>query len=210
MKLYTVQVAPNPTRVNLYIAEKNAAGIRVDLSQQFMNLMKGEQKQPEHLARNPFGALPVLEVTEGRFILESLAIIEYLEERFPEPPLIGADIETRARVRQLERIVELRVLQPIGRLIHATNSPLGLPPSPEVAEQARAAMPIGLQYIEDCLADAGPFVAGEQVSIADCTLAATLQFGRFRKVEIDTQYTNILRWDAMYREREPAKSVLVM
>lgn len=153
MKLYTVRVAPNPTRVDLYLAEKRAAGAAIDVEETFINLMKGEQNQPAHLARNPFGTVPVLEIGPRRFVLESLAIIEYLEECYPEPPMIGVDAESRAMVRALERIVELRILQPIGRLIHATNSPTGRPPRPEVADEARNALPIGLKFVDERLAD---------------------------------------------------------
>ena len=88
---------------------------------------KGEQRKPEHLARNPFGRLPVLELDDGSSLIESLAIIEYLEECLSRtatdrPECAG----TCARARGLERIAELGVLLPVGRIIHATNSPIGL------------------------------------------------------------------------------------
>ena len=91
MKLYWVQVAPNPTKVRLYLAEKNAAGADIALDDQVVRLMKGEQNTPEFLAINPFGALPVLELDDGDTIVESLPIIDYLEEKFPEGALLGED-----------------------------------------------------------------------------------------------------------------------
>ncbi|MCH9670703.1 MAG: glutathione S-transferase family protein [Gammaproteobacteria bacterium] len=210
MKLYTVQVAPNPTRVNLFIAEKNAQGERIAIVQEKLNLMKGEQRAPEHLARTPFGSLPVLELDDGSFIIESLSIIEYLETTFPDPPLIGHDLATRTEVQQLERIAELRVLQPIGRIIHATNSPTGRPPNPALEQDAREALPRGLQFFEDRLGDGREFIAGDRVSIADCTMAAAFQFARFRKLQIAPQYKRVLDWDARYRERAAPKSELIM
>jgi glutathione S-transferase len=186
-------VAPNPTRVRLYLAE-NA----------------GEQRKPEHLARNPLGRLPVLELDDGSYLTESLPIIEYLEETHPEPPMIGADPRERSRVRELERIAEIGVLHPIARIVHATNSPLGMPPSPEVAAHFRGILPEGLALLDALLADGRSFVAGERPSIADCTLAAALQFARFGKAEIDPAFEHVDRWDAAYREREPAKAVIVL
>lgn len=195
MKLYFFPVAPNPTRVRVYLAEK---GIEID--QVLVDLRSGEQKGPEHLARNPFGNLPVLELDDGTHLTESLAIIEYFEELHPEPPMIGTDALCRARVRQLERIAELGVLGPVARIVHATNSPLGWPKNPAVAEQAREALPPALQALEARMGSQ-PFVAGEHPTIADCTLFAALHFGRFFGVTLDPAYANLTRWFEAFAER---------
>ncbi|NNL66850.1 MAG: glutathione S-transferase family protein, partial [Myxococcales bacterium] len=91
MKAYVFPVAPNPTKLRLYLAEKAAAGSEIPIEQVTVSLVDGEQNQPEHLARNPLGKLPVLELDDGSFLSESLAIIQYLEELYPEPPMIGRD-----------------------------------------------------------------------------------------------------------------------
>ena len=210
MKLYVFPVAPNPTRVRLYLAEKAAGGAEIELEQVTVNLREGEQGNPEHLARNTFGKVPVLEFDDGTHLIESLAIIEYLEERHPEPPMIGRDALERARVRELERIAELGVLQPVARMIHTTNSPLGLPPIPAVAEYFRGVLPDALAALDGRLADGRRFLAGESPSIADCTLQAAFQFARAFKVEIDPAFPNLARWDGAYRERPSAKTVLVL
>lgn len=208
MKLYVFLIAPNPTRVRLYLAEKRAAGGGLELEEVMVDLRAGEQKRPEHLARNPLGRLPVLELPDGSYLTESLAIIEYLEDMAPEPPLIGGTPERRARVRELERIAETAVLVPIARIVHATRSPLGLPPSPEVAAWARSVLPEGLGRLDDVLADGRPFLAGDAPTVADCTLAAALQFGRFGGVERPA-YANLDAWDERYRARPAARSVLI-
>ncbi|HEV8716181.1 MAG TPA: glutathione S-transferase family protein, partial [Candidatus Binatia bacterium] len=138
----------------------------------------------------------------------SLAIIEYLEECFPDPPLIGHTAAERARTRDLERIAELGVLLPVGRIIHATNSPLGLPPNPGVATHFRSLLPDALRVLDTRLSDGRPFVAGDRPTIADCTLAAAFQFARFGGVEIDPGFQHLVQWDTRYRERPAAKSVL--
>lgn len=210
MKLYMFIVAPNPTRVRLYLTEKALAGTRIPLEEVMVNLPAGEQRTPEHLARNPLGKLPVLELDDGACLTESLAIIEYLEELYPDPPLIGRDALERARVRELERIAEWSVLRPLAQIVHATDSPLGLPPVPEIAAAMRKDLPDAWRRLDDTLSDGRPFLAGERPSIADCTLAAGLQFGRFRGVEMDPGHEHLARWDRAYREREPAKAVLVV
>jgi glutathione S-transferase len=208
MKLYVFPIAPNPTRVRLYLAEKRAAGGTPAVEEVQVNLRSGEQKTSEHLARHPAGKLPVLERADGSFLTESLAIIEYLEELWPEPPLIGRTPEDRARVRELERIAELGVLHPIARAVHATRSPLGWPPAPEIAAHALAALPDGLARLDAVLADGRPFLAGERPTIGDCTLAAALQFGRFGQLELPGVYPHLTAWDQRYRARAPARGVL--
>ena len=108
MKLYDFPFAPNPRKVRIYLAEK---GLSVPLVP--VNLVKGEQHAPEFLAKNPLGALPVLELDDGTILTESLAIIHYFEELHPEPAMIGTTPLERARVRRLEQIAYGSVLGPI-------------------------------------------------------------------------------------------------
>jgi glutathione S-transferase len=79
-----------------------------------------------------------------------------------------------------------------------------------VAEFFRKVLPEAMGMLDACLGDGRPFLAGEKPTIADCTLAAAFQFGRFRDVEVDPEFENVARWDHAYREREPAQAVLVM
>ena len=210
MKLYFFPVAPNPTKVRLCLAEKSAGGAEIDLTEVPVDLREGEQKRPEHLARNPFGKLPVLELDDGTYLIESLAIIEYLDELHPNPPMIGATAPERARIRELERMADLGVLLPVAKIVHSTNSPLGLPVEPQVASHFRALLPTALGLLDRRLDDGRPFLAGERPSVADCTLASAFQFARFGGVEIDASLENLARWDEAYRSRPSAKSVLLL
>lgn len=195
MKLYYFPIAPNPTKVLVYLAEKG-----IELEKVRVNLRDGEQRTPEHLARNPQGKLPVLELEDGSFLTESLPIIEYLEELHPEPVLIGSTPEERARVRNIERLIDTGVLMPGARAVHATNSPLGLPANPAVAKPALEAVESVLAQVDGMLADA-PFAAGHHVSIADCTLWAALQFMGFFGIDADAGHPNVLRWKRQFAER---------
>jgi glutathione S-transferase len=210
MRLYVFPVAPNPTKVRLYVAEKRAAGARLDVEERIVDLAKGEQRGAEHLRRNPRGALPVLELDDGSNLTESLAIIEYLEEHCPEPPLLGRTALARARAREVERIADLGVLIATARVVHATRSPLGLPPSPEVAARAMTLLTGTLGLLDRRLADGRPFLAGDHLTVADCTLAAALQFGRFGKVGAADAFEHVVRWDAAYRTRPAAAGVLLL
>ena len=65
MKLYMVPLAPNPTKVMLYIAEREQLGTNMHIEQIVVNTVKGRHKEPEHLARNPFGPVPTLELDDS-------------------------------------------------------------------------------------------------------------------------------------------------
>src|SRR5712692_9124803 len=105
MKIYDFVGAPNPKKLRVYLAEK---GIKVPVES--VNIVTGENRAPEFLKKNPLGGLPVLELDDGTYLPESLAIIEYFEELHPNPPMIGTSPLERARVRALERIADLGVL----------------------------------------------------------------------------------------------------
>jgi len=85
-------------------------------------LLKDETKTPEFLAKNPAGLVPVLELDDGTMLSQSLAIIEYLDEEHPEPPLLPQGAKGRARVRSLAYMIacevhplnNLRVLKYLG------------------------------------------------------------------------------------------------
>jgi len=208
MKLYMVPLAPNPTKVMLYIAEREELGVHMDIEQIVVNTVKGRHKEPAHLARNPFGTVPVLELDDGSFIVESLVIIQYLEDKFPDGALIRGTPEERARARDVERIIDLRIGGPMGAYGHATKSPLGRPPDPEKAAQCVAALQTPLDYLEQLLSDGRPLLLGERVSIADCTLQSSLQFMRYIEADLFGERPLLRAWDTRYRSRPAAQKVL--
>ena len=211
MKLYMVPLAPNPTKVMLYIAERAERGVDMGIEQIVVNTVKRRNREPEHLARNPFGTLPVLELDDaahGRYVVESLAIIAYLEDKFPDGALIHGSPEERARARDVERIIDLRIAGPMGAYGHAKNSPLGLPPDPEKAAQMEANVQAPLDYLENLLDDGRPLLLGETVSVADCTLQASLQFLRFVEADLFGDRPLLRAWDERHRARPAAQKVL--
>jgi glutathione S-transferase len=196
VKLYTFPPAPNPRRLNTYLGEKQ---LRVPVQQ--VDLARGEHKSPEMLAKNPMGALPILELDDGTILTESVAIIEYLEELHPEPPMIGTTPLERARTRRLDRICELGVMSRVGRIVHNTNSPLpGVGSNPEVAKQASEELPRILGILNDEVGE-GPFLAGARATVADCTLFGCWEFGRMFGVEFDPALESLQRWHVSFSDR---------
>jgi glutathione S-transferase len=150
----------------------------------------------------------VLELDDGSYIVESLAVIGYLEDKFPEETLLTGTAEQKGLARDVERIIDIRVAGPMGGYGHATNSPLGLPPDPEKARQLLNALQKPLEYLENLLSDGRPLFLGERASIADCTMQASLQFMRFVEVDLFGDRPRLRAWDERYRARPAAQAVL--
>lgn len=97
--LYQYWRSSSSWRVRFALAHKGLA-----YEARVVNLLDGQQASPENRERNPLGVVPTL-VVDGRPLSESVAIVELLDELFPEPPLLPRDPWLRARVRQLSEII---------------------------------------------------------------------------------------------------------
>jgi glutathione S-transferase len=131
----------------------------------------GGTSSQAYLALNPLGRVPALEV-DGIVIPESEVICEYLEDRFPEPPLRPADLHARARVRFMSRFGDLdlqRTYPPLfSQLDPATRDPDALRKGLDDLYQR-------LDQLEGFLST-GPYAVGDQLTLPDCALAPLLWF----------------------------------
>ena len=117
MKLHEAATAPNCRRVRIFLAEK---GIEVPIVP--VDLGKAENRQAPFRQMNPMGRVPVLELDDGTFIAESVAICRYFEQVQPEPALMGgADPEQAARIEMWQRRMELEVALPIMQVFRNTH-----------------------------------------------------------------------------------------
>jgi glutathione S-transferase len=184
--------APNPRKLRIYLAEK---GLN-DLPVKQLDLRAGEQRTPEFLRKNPFAGVPILELDDGTVIVESLAIMEYLEELYPNPPLIGADPVTRALVRMWERRIEIGVYLPASRMVLSKG---------EVSEHARKTLVARLALVNDGI-QGREWVAGH-FSIADIMLLIGLDTAHHGgQFTLDPAWTNLSRWYERMKAR-PSASV---
>jgi glutathione S-transferase len=114
IKLYDYLPCPYGQKVRIVLAEK---GLSYDLVT--IDLAQGEQRKPEFLRLNPFGRVPVL-VDEDGTVYDSTIIDEYLEDEYPEPPLlpiVGSSLQ-RARARLFEDFADTSFTPQVGQLIH--------------------------------------------------------------------------------------------
>ncbi|HET8729186.1 MAG TPA: maleylacetoacetate isomerase [Alphaproteobacteria bacterium] len=180
MKLYTYFRSSAAYRVRIAL---NLKGIAYDPA--FVHLRKKEQAAPEYLRLNPQGLVPAL-VDGPDVVTQSLAIIEYLEETHPEPPLLPKDPVGRARVRALTLAIACDI-HPLNnlRVLHYLSGTLSLG-QPQVDAWYRHWVVEGFHAIERMLAvsgDTGRFCHGETPTMADVCLVP--QVANAERLDVD-------------------------
>jgi len=163
------------------------------------HLRRGEQCAPAYLAINPQGLVPALENDAGAVLTQSLAIVEWLDETYPEPPLLPKDSLRRARVRAFAMalacdthpVQNLKVLNRLRQLGLAEE---------KVTEWAALANREGLGACEALIAnESGPFCFGSTPGMADLSLVP--QLGNARRFGVDVSaYPRLLEAEAAARE----------
>lgn len=138
-----------------------------------VNLVKGEQRGEEYLARNPQGLVPALITDDGVRLTQSLAICEYLDERYPDPALLPADAAGRARVRALAQSVACEI-HPLNnlRVLKYLTGELGLDETAKMTWY-RHWIAEGFAALEAQLsreAGSGDFCHGDTPGLADLCL----------------------------------------
>jgi maleylpyruvate isomerase len=150
-----------------------------------VNILHKDQHADAYRARNPMGQVPTLEITEDdgtvHAIAQSLPILEYLDERFPERPILPKDLYLRARARGLAEIVNSGI-QPHQNL--TTTKAIKAFGGDEVA-WPKSFIADGLTAFERVASEtAGKFCVGDQPSIADCCLIPQLASARRFGVDV--------------------------
>ncbi len=199
MKLWSSGNSPFAHRVRVYLAEKD---IHIPIE---TATASAPEKTHAWLAANPRDLLPVLEFDDGSLLPESLAIIEYFEERHPNPPMIGVEPAERARVRTLDRWAELGVLIPISAIVRHGHPRFEgrIRQSPDVVRAARDELAAGTQALEAVIGT-GRFMAGDAVTIADCTLFAGLKYAEQMGVRLGAELPRLREWYTRFTARPSA------
>jgi len=159
--LYHDVPSSNSDRVKIALAEKGLKweGIRVRLANR-------EQKTPEFLKLNPYGKIPVL-VEEGKVLFESCIINEYLDEKYPDPPLMPKDPYLRARGRVLVDYALNYAHEPYWDLRGEMRKPEAERDTGTV-EEKRQQLRVLLEYLETALGDKAFFLG--DLSLADIAI----------------------------------------
>jgi glutathione S-transferase len=205
MKIYDFEGFPNPARVRMALAEKGALN-QVEFVH--VDVLKGEHRAPEFVAKNPSAAVPVLELDDGTTIAECTAITEYIDHAFDGISLTGRGAKERAVVHMMQRRAEQGVMDAVGTYFHHATPGLGaleIYQNKEWGEKQGERALAGMRYFDTVLAKQ-PFAAGEHFSMVDITLFVGLGFAEFAKIVVPADCTNLSAWRQRIAERPSAKA----
>ena len=207
MKLYDYQMAPNPRRVRMFLAEKGLSYADAGIDVVNVDIAKGETFSSEFREINPYGGLPVLELDDGELITESMAISRYFEEAYPENPLMGTDARTKALIEMWNRRLELGLYNSIA-LSFKHGNPMWKAVTNQVAEFSEVSAAEADKHIHKLNKHlvGSKYIVGDNFSVADITALCSIDFAKVIKRRIDAEeHPHLARWHALVSARPSAQ-----
>ena len=198
MKLYQSDASPNSRRVRIFLAEK---GISMPLVP--VDLAAREQFSDAYAAVNPRRVVPTLVLDDGSAIGEVPAILRYIEEIHPEPPLLGVTAKTKAQVAMWERRAEMEGFASVMEAVRNAAPRLQnrAIAGPHDYEQIPALVDLSRKRVGNFYADFDTrlaevrYVAGDAFSVADITAVVTVDFAtKAAGLPIPEQHAALRRW----------------
>ena len=210
MKIYDWAAAPNPKRLRMFLVEKGIKNIEiVQVSGENLRL------KPEYVAKYPQAMVPMLELDDGRQIGESIAICRYFEELYPNPPLLGRDPYERAIVDMWERRAFDEGMMAAGEVFRRAAEAFkdrglpgfatAVPQLPQLVQRGRDRLDKFFKKFDEQLGK-NRFIAGDQFTLADCTLYCSIEFAGWSEIGIPADCRNLQRWWKEVSERPSAKA----
>jgi glutathione S-transferase len=191
LKLYHISLSANSRRVWITLLEKRLSFEEVVLK------LDGDQYQEEFIKLNPFHHIPVL-VDDGFRVLESLAILDYLEAKYPTPSLMPTDAKAIATVRMVELVTINELLPPTIRL---TSQALGvLENEPQKLEKAHQQVLSVLNLFESLLGDS-PYFGSEFLTLGDIAAGTVVPQLPSMGVSLD-DYPKLKAWSERLMARD--------
>ena len=188
---YFHSIGPSPATARFFVAEKG-----LELETITLDLIKGENREPTHLGRNPLGQLPVLELDDGTMITESIAVCEALEELHPSPPLIGATLKERAETRMWTNRVNLGIAYPLLKAFQMGAGSKVYGPrtytNPEMVSGLTGLARYHLEWLDKHMPDG--FLCGQRFTLADILLFSFVTFADSHGNPIPKELKRVWSW----------------
>lgn len=178
LTFYHHPLSPISRRVWLALLEKE-----IPFEPVIVDLSKFEQFQPEFLTLSPFHHIPVI-VEEGFRVIESIAILDYLEDRYPQPSLVSTCYRQRATMRMIQMVTVNELVPKLSKLVNKDNVPL--------AQKAKRELDMGLSFLNTCL-DKERYFGGDRLNLADIVVGAAVPLFARLGVEL-TDYSALNQW----------------
>lgn len=212
MKLYDTPGFPNPARIRIVLAEKELEG-RVEFVK--VDLFSAEHKTDAFLAINPTGTVPVLQLNDGTYISECVAITEYLDNIDGYPTLTGRTPKEKALIHMMQKRADDLLINTIGIYFHFGTPGLGPVveafKSPqwkgrqEWAERNRGQFMSALKQFDHVL-QTHPYVAGEHFSVADITVLGALMHAAVIGITIPEECFALSAWHDKVMDRASVRN----
>ena len=201
MKFYN-SIGPNPRVVRMFMAEKG-----LDIPSQDVDLMAGDNRKPDHLARNPHGQMPALELDNGTYVCEITAICEYLEDTNPKPALVGSTPEEKAETRMWTRRVDLNIVEPLTNGFRFSQGlrlfQNRIVTVPEAADGLKKIAQDRLSWLDAQIAGRD-YLCGKRFTLADILLFCFLDFGGQVGQPLNPDHKNVSAWFERVKARPSA------
>ena len=195
MKLYNMNLSNFATKCRIAIYDKNAPV-------EIVGIPGNDLKSPEYLKINPLGKTPSLDA-DGLLIPESETINEYLEDKFPNPPLMPKSPEGRAKVRSFTRFHDLYLEPPLRALFPQMNPKTR---DEKVVNEKLTELNARLDQLDKMLAESG-FAMGAEFTLADCAAMPALFYGN-KVAPFEGRWKNLTAYLERLKRRPSVARVL--
>ena len=203
MKLYDLPASPNARRVRIFLAEKGLVIPMVPV-----NMMTSENQTEDYLKKNSLGRMPLLELDDGSYISESMAICRYIEEMHPSPALMGSGALETATIEMWQRRMEFEFILPIISIFRHTADMWKdrFVQIAQVAEQERLTVSARMEWLDKEL-DGKQFIAGDDYTVADITAQCAFVMAKAAlDIKIPEELENLSNWWATVTTRSTARA----
>jgi len=207
MKFFDNAVAPSPKRVRMFIAEK---GLEIETVN--IDIQAGEQFADSFRALNPLCTVPVLQLDDGNCLTTTDGCRAWLEETYPNPPLLGRTATEKGLVADAVHIIMVFGQQAVSEALRnsleamvdrATVGPDNYTQIPDLAERGRARCARFMDRLNDMIGDK-PFVTGTDFTAADIDAFIFVNFAKWAEIEPSDRHTGLQRWHADVAARPSA------
>ena len=203
MKFYD-SLGPNPRLVRMFMLEK---GITIPAEQ--VDIMAGANRRPPYTDKNPAGQMPALELDNGLILGETVAICEYLEDKNPNPPLIGRTPEEKAETRMWTRRIEQKITGPLADGFRFAEGLAmfkdRMRTLPEAAAGLKAIAQDGSAWLDGQLGSK-QWICGSRFTLADIVLYNLLDFGAGVGQARNPEHKNLSAWFERVAKRPSAEA----
>ena len=202
MILHEFAPAPNPRRVRIFLNEKG-----IDIATEQIDIMKGEHKKDDYKKMSPLSQVPTLELDDGTFITESIAICRYFEALHPEPNLLGKDPKEIAIVEMWQRRIELLLMMGIANT-YRHGHPAMAALENQVKEWSEASRPRVIKMLHwlDKQMENKEYICLDRYTIADISPLVCFDFAKWPQIDIPDDCKNLKSYYERLNSRPSASA----